>query len=245
MNIIPSIEGGARRKKRRSACVYLTKKQCRFPCQRVGNKCRTMFSKKRWKENKKMKVGTKKKPKIMLEAEYSLQPSNTPEPNEEYVPTVKDPVPESEDSYTSDTETVTETPVEEVAAAPEKEDVDTEAMPESTESAASTESAVSTESAADGTSTESAVSTEPAADADGTTSEPAVTEPEEPSADGNEKNAPSFLDGVSAAFGLAPAAEKKGGSKKKKRRKSSTLKKKSNRKNKKSTRKKRSTRKKS
>jgi hypothetical protein len=134
MNLIPKIEGGARKKKRRSACVYLTKKQCRFPCQPVGNKCRTMFSKKKWKENKKIKADSKKKKKRKnrSEEESPLQPVNTPEPNEEYVPTIKDTIPESEDSSTVSEEP---TPVEEVAAepaAPEKqEDVDTGAMPES------------------------------------------------------------------------------------------------------------------
>ena len=68
MNLsLPNIVGGDKEKKKKgSACVYLTEEQCRFPCRKVRSKrsngkgkCRTRFSSR--KKYKEVKVETEKK----------------------------------------------------------------------------------------------------------------------------------------------------------------------------------------
>ena len=97
MNLtLPSIVGGDKEKKKKgSACVYLTEEQCRFPCRKVRSKrsngkgrCRTIFSRKKYnkakegktKKNKRTRT-TSKSPQVTDDSYATdiLQPGNTPQ----------------------------------------------------------------------------------------------------------------------------------------------------------------------
>lgn len=145
MNLsLPNIVGGDKEKKKKgSACVYLTEEQCRFPCRKVRSKrsngkgkCRTRFSSR--KKYKEVKVETEKKKRgkkrrsskatgsqvtdDLNVTDITLQPRNTPQPGEDnFVP---EEVKESEPVVTvepvvSSEEPVSEDPVSEEPASEE------------------------------------------------------------------------------------------------------------------------------